>query len=238
MKIEINGQLIEVSKINGYLEILDTDSPKMREMKESNNQNVILMYQELENEKVFLKNRESIESKFKKMELVEGGEILPSIIHVIDHFPSLMDSLMDSLKERKKKSGGRRKDSEKSQNMSVEVIENYLNDRKEKNPKTQKNWGVFPLSQKYGITYPNMVRIEKGDYQEIPNRKDSFVDPDFLGRMYSHDYHSFQGGNEWESLEDYKKRLESKKIKGKKLSKDRINSLLRDNLKKGESLEV
>lgn len=238
-EIEINGKKVKIESLKGYLEILENDSPKFQEMKEKNNSNIIEMYKMEIEEKEFRKERELILSKVKKMELIKGGDLKESILHIINHNPSLIESLFESLKGlRRGKSGRKVKgESNPSENLSIEVINSFIEERGERDEKGNYKIGVGSLVDQFGVSYPNLVKIENRGYQEIPNRKDKYLDKEFLGRKYSHSFHSFQGGNQWESLESYSKRLKGIKVKGKKLEKERIDSLMKENLKKGESIK-
>ena len=225
--------------LKGFLKIEDSDSPEMREMKERNNENVILMEEMRVKEEDFKKERESISSKFKKMKIVKGGEIEESIHHVINHYPSLIESLFSSLKEKRKGKSGRKGkgESNPSSPLSIEVINDLIERRGERNEKGKFNIGLGSLVDVFNVSYPNLVKVEDGGFQEIPNRKDKFVNPEFLGRKYSNPFHSFQGGNEFESLSSFNERLKKIKVKGKNLSKEKRISLLKNNVKKGESIQ-
>lgn len=239
-EIEINGKKVKIESLKGYLQIEESDSPKFREMKEKNNSNIIEMYKMEIEEKDFQKERESINSKFKKMELVKGGDLKESILHIINYNPSLIESLFESLKGLRRGKSGRKSKGESipSENLSIEIINSFIEERGERNPENGRfDKGVGQLVDVFGIGYNHLVKIENKGFQEIPNRKDKYVDKDFLGRKYSHEFHSFQGGNQFESLESYHKRLKGMKVKGKKLSGERIESLMKENLKKGESIK-
>ncbi len=241
--ITVNGQEIETSKINGYMEILDTDSPTLVEMKQKANETVVQMHMQMEKEKEYLAERERIAKGFKTAKIVGKTEapILDTIVHTLNHYPAVAQNLVPILREMTKKKAGRKANGEtkQSENLTLEVINDFLDRRGEPDDKGRYKTGVGSLVDIFGIGYTNLVKIEdKSNYQEIKGRTDKFVDPDFLGRQYSHGYHSFKSSeNQWETLAEYRARLEKKKIKGKKLSADRIQSLMEANLKKGESLE-
>lgn len=222
--------------INGIslLPILPNDPPQIVKIKEENNSLYLKMKESQEEVSLWEEGRKELEERILSSSFPQMGIESPLDIglNMVRYFPEIREEILSEIGSLNKKKRGRKSKGESvsSNPLDIDSINRFFELREEKEverksgKKVMVKMGIGSISEILGIKYGHLVKLDEGGFQEIPNRSDSLVDPKFDGRKYKNPLHSFEGGNEKESDEEYQERLKSLKIPQK-----RIDSLLKSN---------